>query len=1298
LVVAKAGRRLLRRILQVYAIDYDTQDSKQVLKKKVNAYIRDRLKRKRYFDRRQDREQMQNNVNQAFDKELDLLISSWPRMVLSSLKKKLIESFRQETSIERLAKTVCASCAESRFKTDCQDVFAHTVNLDLLRRPNQPATFDDVHVDDRAALDKGFAWLDPSCIAPPLPNKEDPLGYALLDPLGIHTDDKKETMLTLCKTCFTALRKNITPSFSLANRTFLGSIPDELSDLTPVEESMIARCRAKCWVVQLNETEETLSLPITQREIKGHIIIYPQHPQHIATVLPPSVDKIITPVCVLFVGSKPPSREWLHKKAKPLSVRQEKVRKALVWLKAHNHLYKDIVIDHEMLNSLHQEQILPFHVEHVLNNDASHTLTSHYDPSINLAEGIRNNAQNNDIHFDNVVITDVDAHAPAHELRAAAVRHVKKKGGAYLQIPHDPEPVNEFNNPYLLPMCYPTLFPYGIGGFEDEHRTVTLSFKAQAKHFFLLHDPRFQEHFSFMFTIFNMLQRRSLLLHTSLKVKRASFPFIANQFASVSPEAVHCVSERVSRGDSVTCNNEDERKVLRPMKKVQVVTSHIPGSSASHVVMRNEIRGLMMHLGLPSFYLTINPADVFHPLVKFLAGSDIDIDHLLPEQIPNYYEQSVLVAKNPVIAAQFFNIYLKAFISSILAYDPNQKNLEGGIVGVVKGYYGCVEAQGRGSLHCHMLVWVEGGLNPNEIREKACANPEFASNLLQFLDDTISNSVPDDPLSEFSSPIFEEHPCTIRGVNFGDAYHEPLDTLRQKDLHRLVEQCQHHRHSKTCYKYWKGFPEPKECHFDLDEKNVCYESSFDIESGEICLRCLDGLVNNFNTTMLEAIRCNMDIKFIGSGPAAKAILYYITDYITKSQLKTHIAYAALELAVKKLGEYDPNEDVLMMRAKRLLQKCAHAIISHQELSGQQVSSFILDLEDHFTSHEFQSIYWTSLEKFIEKQMPSPECYQHEQNTEHESSDNSENEIQQNMNTMDETIHMSEEEKIDENEDEIRITCDKEGQIVPQGNQLCDYHHRGISLTDICAWDFFSQVQKVRKTSVNTNKKKTNRSTCNNAIENDLEIPQHSITDIDDNEELWDVAIDEPLQSTSWKRPFCPLLPGHDEHNSHVLKIRRPSKKIVPVPVGLSIPRRDKKDSYARYCRLMLIFFKPWREALDLKSKEQSWEDAYNDFLSSCPLRFKKIIDNMQILHECKDCRDDHFVHHHARRTSLRVSQEITSSAHYDEADDLTVNAEDDDILTHLESIENCNSIRSQKNVINVLTCLQHAEQNGMFQP
>lgn len=38
--------------------------------------------------------------------------------------------------------------------------------------------------------------------------------------------------------------------------------------------------------------------------------------------------------------------------------------------------------------------------------------------------------------FQHVVVTDVDGNAPAHELRAAALRHVKEKGGGFIQVPH----------------------------------------------------------------------------------------------------------------------------------------------------------------------------------------------------------------------------------------------------------------------------------------------------------------------------------------------------------------------------------------------------------------------------------------------------------------------------------------------------------------------------------------------------------------------------------------------------------------------------------------------------------------------------------------------------------------------------------------------------------------------------------------------------------------------------------------------------------------------------------------------
>ncbi|KAG2030249.1 hypothetical protein BDR03DRAFT_812795, partial [Suillus americanus] len=318
---------------------------------------------------------------------------------------------------------------------------------------------------------------------------------------------------------------------------------------------------------------------------------------------------------------------------------------------------------------------------------------------------------------------------------------------------------------------------------------------------------------------------------------------------------------------------------------------------------------------------------------------------------------------------------MKAFIKCLLRFEGKGTDLHKGILGTVSAYYGCVEAQGRGTLHCHMLIWLEGGLNPNEIKDRILQNDEqtFKDHLLRYLEDTISTCIPD--LPEEDVPIRNQtvHPCSTRGVNFQKTENELLERTRKKDMHLLARKCQTHRHSKTCWKYWRGPPEPKECRFDLDEKNVHPISFTDPDTGEITLKCLDGLVNHFNASILEAMRCNMDIKFIGSGPAAKAILYYITDYITKSQLKTHVALAAMETAVHKLETFDPNDDDCTLRAKKMLQKCAHSMISHQELSAQQVCSYLMDFEDHFTSHEYRRLYWTNFESFIEKCSPSPEC-------------------------------------------------------------------------------------------------------------------------------------------------------------------------------------------------------------------------------------------------------------------------------------------------------------------------------------
>ena len=77
-------------------------------------------------------------------------------------------------------------------------------------------------------------------------------------------------------------------------------------------------------------------------------------------------------------------------------------------------------------------------------------------------------------------------------------------------------------------------------------------------------------------------------------------------------------------------------------------------------------------------------------------------------------------------------------------------------------------------------------------------------------------------------------------------------------------------------------------------------SSINTESGEIMLKRLHETINNFNEYIISTCRSNMDIKYISSGSDAKALVYYITDYVTKSSLWFHDIFSLVLKAVQSI--------------------------------------------------------------------------------------------------------------------------------------------------------------------------------------------------------------------------------------------------------------------------------------------------------------------------------------------------------------------------------------------------------------
>ena len=95
--------------------------------------------------------------------------------------------------------------------------------------------------------------------------------------------------------------------------------------------------------------------------------------------------------------------------------------------------------------------------------------------------------------------------------------------------------------------------------------------------------------------------------------------------------------------------------------------------------------------------------------------------------------------------------------------------------------------------------------------------------------------------------------------------------------------------------------------------------------------------------------------------------------------------------------------------------------------------------------------------------------------------------------------------------------------------------------------------------------------------------------------------------------------GHPQIDSHMLRARSP---VVPVLLGPTLPWPDRgRSEYEKWCRAMMIIFRPWRIPADLKDPDMLWSDAFNQTVF--PPAVVQIMRNMNVENECQDARDEH---------------------------------------------------------------------------
>lgn len=1273
--------------------------------------------------------------------------TQWPLPVNEEIKRQCVKDYRLAVSAKSLSFMVCAVCGQE----------SHDYSV----RTHQELPHKEILAAKESDLElyKNFGLL--------------------LVPEGIN----QNKTINCCSSCLHLLNKGELPATSIRNDLQVGKTPTLLLGLTLPERMIIALYRTNMCVVTF---KLIAGVGTAQGGVKGNTIIFPQDVS-VATKLPMDPDRYPEFLKVLMIGSKAPSKELLWKY---LTVRRKRVVDALQWLIKNHDGYKNVTFDHESSNKLPEDDIPDSIWDAVTVCPDSEADTAEHEGYVeSTLEHVCEQSENVYESEEEMVMLNtgsIDVSGSTEEIKEALLKK--------LDVTLDgATPIGEYNNPEMWVRAYPHLFPYGHGGAEIKGRTVSLSLNRWIKHLLKFHDHKFRKDAAFLFFVFNVLQKREVYLQTSLRIKRKDFNPTTSILSSVASDNIKEAMDASISGNSFITDPTMKHR----MQKIQAVGSKLRYSTYDRQSMRQEIQALMINLGMPAFFVTLNPTDVHSPLVCFLAGEKIDVDQTLPDNMPNVRKRAQIVAENPVEVAEYFHIVIEAFFTYILRYgDP-----KGGAFGIPSAYYSCMEEQGKGTLHIHILIWVHGYSNPTEMRQSMKDSPEVKERLLQYLDSIVKQHSPkatgtfdgvsmvlyDKSCENFSethevedspvSPVECRFPSTVRcddgdhssqsavlecdpytlcneisalrcgllsametsdlspgnnsdiqviksGCKKGechghthyckkppnhplceenevDDFHRleescnsihdaptvhkecrfgvgrekvtesqvtdsgeivlkqhnyedvsevlavrcgllsavecsdltptssgdildirndcknvqcdkhtqrpqcPDDPLNEEkkvdDLHRLVESCNTHHHTNTCYKYGH-----KACRFGFEREKV--PESHVSDSGEILLKQLSGMVNNYEEVTLMCLRSSMDVKFGFCGKDCRSLPFYLTDYQTKMAMSNYNTLTLMTAATKALELSNGTKKYNIDMGKRMVLKCFNRISTETEMSAAHVASFLSGHKDIYTSHTFRSLNiheilaWTSHQHNNDQThlATSPSAKHSNTNSsmdmhdtrdshlvlsEFDAEQHSTNLEDQNVSQESDSVDMTDEDNDDKNNrdsgsqvevDNTNVDEGKEmdidkgdGKIV-EVNQRLDYIHRGDALAHLCLYDYVANIEKLTKYS--ENKRLKHCSTNRGRVAN------------------------QRFQFSD----------SHPQAKSHLQRYR--SVPIVPMPSLFPTSCENKPE---KFYKMMLILFKPFTCLDDLQPAGKTWEQYFRETnFSDEYVRFIKHIEEM----------------------------------------------------------------------------------------
>lgn len=263
---------------------------------------------------------------------------------------------------------------------------------------------------------------------------------------------------------------------------------------------------------------------------------------------------------------------------------------------------------------------------------------------------------------------------------------------------------------------------------------MNVAYEAHAKWAIHYADKRFRMDHHFPFHVFGVCQKRQVCRSVVLQMKKSTF---RQQEAQIS---------RLTANDLLRASGEETRNVtftdpaVRALRKqLSAVRTQVDGTDESRQSVRSKIWSTNLIFNPLNLWITINPPDTQDPITQVMTGADVNLDEFLNTLGPNASERAQNITSNPYAAARYFHFMIRTILEQLFGIKKRpggRIERKDGILGRVKSYIGTVETQGRGTLHLHLILWLEDSPSSEDVQD-ALKLPAFREKVKSYIDSTI---------------------------------------------------------------------------------------------------------------------------------------------------------------------------------------------------------------------------------------------------------------------------------------------------------------------------------------------------------------------------------------------------------------------------------------------------------------------------------------------------------------------------------------------------------------------------------